>query len=68
VRALRGGDERVSMTRVAETLVETYLGRDAGRRVLRGSIDRGVAQKIRAVLWFSDLHGFTASATRRRPN
>jgi adenylate cyclase len=59
VPALAVAMNGVAMARVAETLVETYLGRDAGRRVLRGSIDRGVAQKIRAVLWFSDLHGFT---------
>ena len=48
-----------SITRIAETLVETYLGRDAGHRVLRGHIERGVAEKIGAVLWFSDLQGFT---------
>ena len=49
----------ISLGRIADTLVETYLGRDAGRRVLRGSIERGVAERIRAVLWFSDLKGFT---------
>jgi adenylate cyclase len=49
----------ISLGRIADTLVETYLGRDAGRRVLRGSIERGVAEHIRAVLWFSDLKGFT---------
>jgi adenylate cyclase len=49
----------VSLGRIADALVETYLGRDAGRRVLRGSIERGVAEHIRAVLWFSDLKGFT---------
>lgn len=48
-----------SITRIAETLVETYLGRDAGHRVLRGHIERGVAERIGAVLWFSDLEGFT---------
>jgi adenylate cyclase len=48
-----------SITRIAETLVETYLGRDAGHRVLRGQIQRGIAEKISAVLWFSDLQGFT---------
>ncbi|NYZ17274.1 adenylate/guanylate cyclase domain-containing protein [Azospirillum sp. RWY-5-1] len=47
------------MVRIARTLVETYLGRDAGERVLRGQIRRGVAETIRAVLWFSDLQGFT---------
>jgi adenylate cyclase len=48
-----------SIVRIAETLVETYLGRDAGHRVLRGHIERGVAEQISAVLWFSDLQGFT---------
>ena len=45
--------------RIAGTLVETYLGRDAGRRVLSGRIARGVADRISAVLWFSDLRGYT---------
>ena len=27
--------------------------------MLRGHIERGVAEKISAVLWFSDLEGFT---------
>ncbi|MDB5589884.1 adenylate/guanylate cyclase domain-containing protein [Enterovirga sp.] len=48
-----------SLVRIAETLVETYLGRDAGRRVLSGRIERGVADRIEAALWFSDLRGFT---------
>ena len=49
----------VSLGRVAETLVTTYLGRDAGQRVLSGRIARGVAERISAVLWYSDLRGFT---------
>jgi len=48
-----------SLGRIAETLVETYLGRDAGRRVLSGRIARGVADRIEAVLWFSDLRNYT---------
>jgi adenylate cyclase len=48
-----------SLTRIARTLVETYLGRDAGRRVLAGGIVRGIADRIEAVLWFSDLRGYT---------
>ena len=48
-----------SLGRVAQTLVETYLGRDAGRRVLEGRIGRGVTDRIKAVLWFSDLRNFT---------
>jgi adenylate cyclase len=48
-----------SLARIAATLVETYLGRDAGRRVLRGRIERGVADRINTVLWFSDLRNYT---------
>jgi adenylate cyclase len=48
-----------SLARIAGTLVETYLGRDPGRRVLAGRIGRGAAEQINAVLWYSDLHGFT---------
>ncbi|MGO9397549.1 MAG: adenylate/guanylate cyclase domain-containing protein [Xanthobacteraceae bacterium] len=48
-----------SLTRIARTLVETYLGRDPGRRVLAGGIVRGVADRIESVLWFSDLRGYT---------
>lgn len=48
-----------AQTRLAGTLVETYLGRDPGRRVLQGSIFRGKVEKINAVLWFSDLTGYT---------
>ncbi|MGH6799381.1 MAG: adenylate/guanylate cyclase domain-containing protein, partial [Roseiarcus sp.] len=52
----------IAVTRIAETLVETYLGRDAGRRVLSGRIRRGVADRIGAALWFSDLRDFTRIA------
>ena len=40
-------------------MVETYLGRDAGHRVLTGAIERASTESIRAVIWFSDLRGFT---------
>jgi adenylate cyclase len=49
----------VSLTHIARTLVEVYLGRDAGERVLSGKISRGVADRIKAVIWFSDLRGYT---------
>lgn len=44
---------------IAQTLVETYLGHDAGQRVLGGRIERGVSDSIQAVLWLSDLKGST---------
>jgi adenylate cyclase len=57
-----------SLARIAGTLVETYLGRDAGRQVLSGRIVRGVADRIDAVLWFSDLRSFTHIADTAAPD
>lgn len=57
-----------SLARIAETLVEVYLGRDAGRRVLSGRIGRGTAETINAVLWFSDLQGFTTITDSAAPS
>nr|WP_255726570.1 adenylate/guanylate cyclase domain-containing protein [Microvirga sp. ACRRW] len=56
-----------SLVRITETLVTTYLGRDAGRRVLSGRIARGVTDRIQAVLWFSDLRGFTSVTETAEP-
>jgi adenylate cyclase len=47
---------------IAKSLLEAYLGADAGRRVHAGAIDRGLVENIRAVLWFADIRGFTAIA------
>jgi adenylate cyclase len=58
----------VSLARIAVTLVETYLGRDAGRRVLSGRIERGVAERIDAVLWYSDLRGYTRITDTASPD
>jgi adenylate cyclase len=56
-----------SLARIAATLVETYLGRGPGRRVLQGRIARGVAERIEAVLWFSDLHSYTRISDTASP-
>ena len=45
--------------RTARTLLTTYLGSHAAERVLAGNIVRGRATPLRAVVWFSDLVGFT---------
>lgn len=58
----------VSLTRIAATLAEVYLGQDAGRRVLQGRILRGVTDRIHAVLWFSDLRGYTAITDTAPPD
>ena len=51
-----------AVARSASNVLQTYLGRDAGTRVLRGQIERGITQRIDAVLWYSDLVGFTRIA------
>lgn len=43
----------------AANLLTTYLGADAGRRVLEGDVGRGEPRRIRATVWFSDLQGYT---------
>ncbi|HUL05947.1 MAG TPA: adenylate/guanylate cyclase domain-containing protein [Candidatus Acidoferrum sp.] len=47
--------------RVAATLLDTYLGRDAGRRVLGGLVQRGDGITLVAALWYCDLRGFTTT-------
>lgn len=43
----------------ALSVVSTYLGQDAGQRVMDGDIDRGTSSSMRAVIYFADLRGFT---------
>ena len=46
----------------ARALLTTYLGSDAARHVLAGNVVRGRTESIRAVVWYSDLAGFTRIA------
>ncbi len=45
--------------RLARTLLDTYVGHDAGERILRGSILRGDSEAVHAVLFYCDLRNFT---------
>jgi len=51
-----------NMRRTAVTLLDTYLGRHAGERVLNGHIKRGDGENIQAVIWFCDLRDSTPLA------
>ncbi|KIC12403.1 guanylate cyclase [Leisingera sp. ANG-M1] len=53
-----------SNRQIASDLLQIYLGRDAGRRVLSGEIRRGSSQEIDAVICLFDLKGFTELAER----
>ncbi len=47
---------------IARNVVTTYLGNDAGQRVLDGQIKRGDGETIHAVIWYSDMRNFTGMA------
>ncbi len=51
-----------ALRRTARTILETYLGRVSGERVLNGLVRRGDGEDIDAVIWFSDLRGSTPLA------
>jgi adenylate cyclase len=57
-----------SLAEIAHTLAGTYLGRDAGQRVMDGRISRGVAEWIDAAFWFSDLRDYTRLAETIAPS
>jgi adenylate cyclase len=59
--------ERHIAMRIASNVLDTYLGTLAGARVLEGSIKRGAGTQIAAVIWASDLRGFTDLSDRLRP-
>jgi adenylate cyclase len=51
--------EVAATRRIAATLLDTYVGRRTGRRVLQGQIQRGASETVHAALWYSDLRDFT---------
>lgn len=51
-----------AQVQTTEVLLDTYLGRNVGARVLNGEIHRGSVQTISAAILFADLRGFTALA------
>jgi adenylate cyclase len=53
-----------SLRHIAINLLDTYVGGQAGARILGGSIRRGNIERIRAAIWLSDMRGFTARADR----
>jgi adenylate cyclase len=53
--------------RVAGNLLTTYIGKNAGERVLAGHIRRGDTEAIHAAIWLSDMRGFTMLADTLPP-
>lgn len=56
--------ERHIDRRISSNLLDAYLGSAAGTKVLKGSIRRGIGEEIDAVIWMSDLRGFTDLSSR----
>lgn len=52
--------EVIERRQVTSKLLEVYLGRETGNRVLAGEILRGKVASIRAAVWYSDLKDFTS--------
>jgi adenylate cyclase len=51
-----------TMPLIHEGLLASYLGQDPATRILAGTVQRGEVQGVEAVLFFTDLRGFTALA------
>ncbi|MBS0531954.1 MAG: adenylate/guanylate cyclase domain-containing protein [Proteobacteria bacterium] len=56
--------EVIGLRRTATILLDTYVGNRAGERILAGQIRRGHTETMNAVIWLSDLRGFTRLSDR----
>ncbi len=65
VPALSAVFDLLEQRRTAALLLETYLGRDSGRRVLEGTIRRGEGEQLHAVILSADMRGFTTISQSR---
>jgi adenylate cyclase len=48
--------------RITKNLLNAYVGRHAGERILSGDVRRGSGATVRAAIWNCDLRGFTRIA------
>jgi adenylate cyclase len=67
VRPLARIGEILALARTATNLLNTYVGRNAGEQILAGQVQRGDTTLIPAVIFFSDLRGFTSMSTTMEP-
>jgi adenylate cyclase len=61
-RRLAVASKMAVKSELMRNLAETYLGKDAGGRVLSGQIRRGDGQSIEAAIWYADLRSSTSMA------
>ena len=53
-----------SQKALTRNLLNAYLGPNAGPKVLAGQIRRGTGEELTAILWSSDMRGFTERSDR----
>src|SRR5260370_25489715 len=52
----------VTMRTIGHGLLAAYLGDDPASRVYAGTVQRGEVQSVEAIVFFTDLRGFTSLA------
>jgi adenylate cyclase len=61
-RSLAVATKLAIKNQLMRNLVKTYLGKHAGKRVLKGQIRRGDCETIKAAIWYADLRKSTVMA------
>ena len=59
---------RMTLMELTVSVLDTYVGLSAGRRVLSGEIRRGSGTNLQAALLYADLRGFTALTDTAGPH
>jgi adenylate cyclase len=62
--ALAAIAETRAVRRISTSLLDTYLGPQAGRRILAGQILRAQGEQLRAVIMMTDMRNFTGLSDR----
>jgi adenylate cyclase len=56
-----------ALRRTHANLIDSYVGHQAGEKILAGKVRRGDVEAIRAAIWLSDMRSFTALSERLPP-
>lgn len=62
--ALSAATEISATRRIAAMLLDTYVGHEAGERILNGQVTIGSSQTIDAIILFCDMRNFTSLSER----
>ncbi|MEZ5926775.1 MAG: adenylate/guanylate cyclase domain-containing protein [Hyphomicrobiaceae bacterium] len=61
-RSLAVASKMAIKNQLMRNVTKTYLGKHAGKRVLKGQIKRGDGETINAAIWYADLRNSTVMA------